>query len=128
MRDAVIVSAVRTPVGRYMGALRDIPAYDLAALVLDAVLKRCGAKAEEVDEVILGQSYQSGEYVNIARMALLKANWPEAITGITIDRRCCTGLPSAFCPKRRNARALSGSLRSAVFNHALISAWLRGPP
>jgi acetyl-CoA C-acetyltransferase len=92
MRDAVIVSAVRTPVGRYMGALRDIPAYDLAALVLDAVLKRCGAKAEEVDEVILGQSYQSGEYVNIARMALLKANWPEAITGITIDRRCCTGL------------------------------------
>lgn len=92
MRDAVIVSAVRTPVGRYMGALRDIPAYDLAVLVLDAVLKRCGAKAEEVDEVILGQSYQSGEYVNIARMALLKAGWPEAITGITVDRRCCTGL------------------------------------
>jgi len=92
MRDAVIVSAVRTPVGRYMGALRDTPAYDLAALVLDAVLKRCGAKAEKVDEVILGQSYQSGEYVNIARMALLKAGWPEAITGITIDRRCCTGL------------------------------------
>jgi len=92
MRDAVIVSAVRTPVGRYMGALRDIPAYDLAVLVLDAVLKRCGAKAEEVDEVILGQSYQSGEYVNIARMTLLKAGWPEAITGITVDRRCCTGL------------------------------------
>jgi len=92
MRDAVIVSAVRTPVGRYMGALRDMPAYDLAVLVLDEVLKRCGAKAEEVDEVILGQSYQSGEYVNIARMALLKTGWPEAITGITIDRRCCTGL------------------------------------
>jgi len=92
MREAVIVSAVRTPVGRYMGALRDIPAYDLAVLVLDAVLKRCGAKVEEVDEVVLGQSYQSGEYVNIARMALLKADWPEAITGITVDRRCCSGL------------------------------------
>lgn len=92
MREAVIVSAVRTPVGKYMGALRDIPAYDLAALVLDEVLKRCGARAEAVDEVILGQSYQSGEYVNIARMALLKAGWPEAIPGITLDRRCCTGL------------------------------------
>lgn len=92
MREAVIVSAVRTPVGRYMGTLRDIPAYDLAALVLNEVLKRCGASAEVVDDVIFGQSYQSGEYVNVARMALLKAGWPEAIPGITLDRRCCTGL------------------------------------
>jgi acetyl-CoA C-acetyltransferase len=45
-----------------------------------------------VDEVILGQSYQNGEYVNIARMALLKAGWPDSIPGMTIDRRCCTGL------------------------------------
>jgi acetyl-CoA C-acetyltransferase len=45
-----------------------------------------------VDDVILGQSYQNGENVNIARMALLKAGWPEAIPGITFDRRCCTGL------------------------------------
>jgi acetyl-CoA C-acetyltransferase len=92
MREAVIVSAVRTPVGRYLGALRDIPAYDLAALVLNEVLKRCGARAEAVDEVIFGQSYQSGEYVNIARMALLKAGWPEGIPGVTLDCRCCTGL------------------------------------
>jgi len=54
MREAVIVSAARTPVGRYMGALHDIPAYDLAALVLNEVLKRCGCKAEAVDEVIFG--------------------------------------------------------------------------
>jgi acetyl-CoA C-acetyltransferase len=45
-----------------------------------------------VDEVIMGQSYQSGEYVNVARMALLTAGWSEAIPGITVDRRCCTGL------------------------------------
>ncbi len=45
-----------------------------------------------VDEVIMGQSYQNGEYVNIARMAVLKAEWPESIPGITMDRRCCTGL------------------------------------
>ena len=92
MREAVVVSAVRTPVGRYLGTLRDIPAYDLAALVLNEVLKRSGCKAEAVDEVIFGQSYQSGEYVNIARMALLKAGWPEGIPGVTLDRRCCTGL------------------------------------
>ena len=92
MTEAVIVSAVRTPVGRYMGGLREVLAYDLAALVLNAALERVGMEPDRVDDVILGQSYQNGENVNIARMALLKAGWPEAIPGITLDRRCCTGL------------------------------------
>ena len=92
MKEAVIVSAVRTPVGRYMGGLRDVQAYDLAALVLDEAVKRAKIEPDLVDDVIFGQSYQNGEYVNIARMALLKAGWPEAIPGITLDRRCCTGL------------------------------------
>ena len=88
----MIVSAVRTPVGRYMGALKDVPAYDLGALVLNEAVRRAGVEPAQIDEVILGQSYQSGEYVNIARMSLLKANWPDSIPGITLDRRCCTGL------------------------------------
>ena len=92
MKPPVIISAVRTPVGRYMGALRDVEAYDLASLVLNAAIQRANLQPEQVDEVIMGQSYQNGEYVNIARMALLKAGWPETIPGITIDRRCCTGL------------------------------------
>ena len=92
MQEAVIVSAVRTPVARYMGALKDIAAYDLAALILNRVVERANISPERVDEVIMGQSYQSGEYVNIARMALLKAGWPDTIPGITLDRRCCTGL------------------------------------
>lgn len=92
MREALIVSAVRTPVGRYMGALKEVQAYDLAALVLNEVVKRANVRPEWVNDVILGQSYQSGEYVNIARMALLKAGWPESIPGLTMDRRCCTGL------------------------------------
>jgi len=92
MTEAVVVGAVRTPVGRYLGALRTVEAYDMAALVLDAAVKRAGLSPDAVDEVVLGQSYQSGEYVNIARMALLKAGWPESIPGITLDRRCCTGL------------------------------------
>jgi acetyl-CoA C-acetyltransferase len=92
MKEAVVVSAVRTPVGRYMGALRTIEAYDLAALVLSGAIRRVGIDPDDVDEVILGQSYQNGEYVNVARMGLLKAGWPERIPGITLDRRCCTGL------------------------------------
>jgi len=80
-----------------MGALKEVPAYDLGALVLNEVVKRAGVDPVQVDEVILGQSYQSGEYVNIARMSLLKAGWPDSIPGITLDRRCCTGLDVICC-------------------------------
>jgi acetyl-CoA C-acetyltransferase len=92
MKEVVIVSAVRTPVGRYMGALKTVEAFDLGALVLNAALEKAGVEADRVDDVILGQSYQNGESVNIARMSLLKAGWPERIPGVTLDRRCCTGL------------------------------------
>lgn len=96
MDKVVIVGAVRTPIGSYLGSLRDIPAYDLGALVLNAVMNQCRISSSKVDEVIMGQSYQSGEYVNIARMSLLAAGWPVEIPGITIDRRCCSGL-DAIC-------------------------------
>jgi len=90
--NIVIASGVRTPVGRYMGGLRSVEAYDLGALVLNEAVRRAGIEPAQVDEVIMGQAYQNGEYVNIARMALLNAGWPESIPGFTIDRRCCTGL------------------------------------
>ena len=92
MKEVVVVSAVRTPVGRYMGGLKTVEAYDLAALVLNEAIERAHVEPYQVDEVILGQSYQNGEYVNIARMALLKAGWPESIPGVILDRRCCSGL------------------------------------
>ncbi len=92
MKEAVILAGARTPVGRYMGFLKDVPAYDLAAMVLDEAVRRAAIQPEMVDQVIMGQSYQSGEYVNIARMGLLKAGWPESIPGMTLDARCCTGL------------------------------------
>ena len=92
MQEVVIVSAVRTPVGRYMGALKNVQACDLAALVLDAAVSRAGIDPAQVDQVILGQAYQNGESVNIARMGLLTAGWPEAVAGTTVDSRCCTGL------------------------------------
>ncbi|MCG8566183.1 MAG: acetyl-CoA C-acyltransferase [Desulfobacterales bacterium] len=95
-REVVIVGAARTPVGRYMGSLKDIPAYDLAALALNGATQRINLDPVLVDDVIMGQSYQNGEYVNIARMGLLTAGWPETVPGMTIDRRCCSGL-DAVC-------------------------------
>ncbi|MFW6334889.1 MAG: thiolase family protein [Desulfosalsimonas sp.] len=91
-QDIVIAGGVRTPVGAYMGGLRSVEAYDLASLVLNEAISRAGVEPGQVDEVIMGQAYQNGEYVNIARMSLLNAGWPEQIPGFTIDRRCCTGL------------------------------------
>jgi acetyl-CoA C-acetyltransferase len=75
-----------------MGILKDVQPYDLGVIVLNEAIKRAKVDPSSVDEVILGQAYQNGEYVNIARMVLLKAGWPESIPGITLDRRCCTGL------------------------------------
>ena len=96
MENVVIVSAVRTPIGRYLGALREVVAYELGALVLNAAVTRATVDPAMVDEVIMGQSYQNGESVNIARMSLLAAGWPVEIPGITLDRRCCSGL-DAIC-------------------------------
>jgi acetyl-CoA C-acetyltransferase len=79
-----------------MGVLKDVLAYDLGALVLNEAVKRAKVDPGQIDEVVLGQSYQNGEYVNIARMSLLKAGWPDSVPGITLDRRCCTGL-DAVC-------------------------------
>lgn len=92
MEEIAVVSAVRTPIGAYLGALRDVPAYDLVAAVLNGVIRLAGIKPEEVEDVIFGQCYQSGEYVNIARRGLLQAGWPVTVPGITVDRRCNSGL------------------------------------
>jgi acetyl-CoA C-acetyltransferase len=91
-----IVSAVRTPIGNFGGSLRTVPAYDLAAIVLNEAARRADVKPESVDIVFMGQNYQNGEYVNIARMSLLTAGWPVEVVGLTNDRRCPSGL-DAIC-------------------------------
>lgn len=94
MERVVIAAATRTPIGAYLGALREVPAYHLGALVLNEVVKRANIVPAMVEDVIMGQSYQNGESVNIARMSLLAAGWPVEVPGITLDRRCCSGLDS----------------------------------
>jgi acetyl-CoA C-acetyltransferase len=96
MENVVIVAGLRTPIGSFGGSLRDIPVYRLASLVLNESVKKAGIDPAWVDDVIMGQSYQNGECANGARMALLDAGWPEEVPGVTIDRRCCSGLDAIF--------------------------------
>src|SRR6266852_5865242 len=93
MREAVIVEAVRTPLGRYGGALKEVRPDDLAALVIEAVVARGGIDPNLIDDVILGCTNQAGEDSrNVARMALLLAGLPETIPGQTVNRLCASGL------------------------------------
>jgi len=96
MENVVIVAGVRTPIGQYGGTLRDVPVYRLGSIVLDAAVKRAGIEPAWVDDVIMGQSYQNGECANGARMALLDAGWPVEVPGVTLDRRCCSGLDAIW--------------------------------
>jgi len=96
MENVVIIGGTRTPIGSYGGALRTIPVYKLAALVLDELIKKVNVEPAWVDDVIMGQSYQNGECANGARMALLEAGWPQEVPGVMVDRRCCSGLDSVF--------------------------------
>ncbi|HEV7871174.1 MAG TPA: acetyl-CoA C-acyltransferase [Modestobacter sp.] len=89
MQDAVIVEAVRTPVGKRNGGLSGVHPADLSALVLNALVERAGVDPALVDDVIWGCVSQVGEQTfDIARTALLTAGWPETVPGVTIDRQC----------------------------------------
>jgi acetyl-CoA acyltransferase len=89
MRDAVIVEAVRTPVGRRKGGLSGVHPADLSAHVLRSLVERAGVDPAVVEDVIWGCVGQVGEQTfDIARTAALAAGWPETVTGVTIDRQC----------------------------------------
>ena len=93
MKEAWIVEALRTPFGRYGGALAGVRPDDLAATVLEAVVARSGINAADIDDVILGCANQAGEdNRNVARMALLVAGYPVEVPGQTVNRLCGSGL------------------------------------
>src|SRR3954451_22342197 len=88
-RDAVIVDAVRTPVGRRNGGLAGVHPVDLSAHVLEALAQRTALDPALVEDVIWGCVSQTGEQaVNVARNAARAAGWPEDVVGVTIDRQC----------------------------------------
>src|SRR5215831_4891639 len=94
LRDVFLCDAVRTPIGRYAGALAKVRADDLAAIPIRALVKR-NPKVdwEALDEVVLGCANQAGEdNRNVARMALLLAGLPQSVPGVTVNRLCASGL------------------------------------
>ena len=95
MSRAVVLSAVRTPVGRYGGALSGVRPDDLAAVAIAAAVERSGVDAREIEDVYFGCANQAGEdNRNIARMASLLAGLPESVAGVTLNRLCASGLAS----------------------------------
>ncbi|WP_028781821.1 thiolase family protein [Thalassobacillus devorans] len=88
----VIVEAVRTPVGRYGGTLKNINSGELASIVIESALRRTGLSPELIDEVILGEVRQTTESSNVARVAALRAGVPESSPAFTINRLCASGM------------------------------------
>ena len=101
MQEAVIVSAVRTPIGRHGGVLKDVRPDDMAGLVLAEAVKRAGIDAALVEEVCLGCANQAGEdNRNVARMATLLAGFPESVAAVTFNRLCASGLAAVNAAAR----------------------------
>jgi acetyl-CoA C-acetyltransferase len=94
--DVVILSACRTAIGHFGGAFKDVPAPDLAAVVVAEAVKRSGARPEQVDEVILGCTLQAGVGMNLARQAVLKAGLPESVPAHTVNKVCGSGLKAVM--------------------------------
>jgi 3-oxoadipyl-CoA thiolase len=96
-RRAVVLSAVRTPIGRYGGALSDVRPDDLAALAISAAVTRAHVPAGEIEDVWFGCANQAGEdNRNVARMAALIAGLPESVAGVTVNRLCASGLAAVI--------------------------------
>ena len=93
MARAVVLAAVRTPVGRYGGALSDVRPDDLAAHAIAAAVERAGVEPTEIEDVYFGCANQAGEdNRNVARMAALLAGLPDSVAGVTVNRLCASGL------------------------------------
>src|SRR2546430_12037137 len=93
MPRAVVLSAVRTPVGRYGGVLSGVRPDDLAATAIAAAVERAGVSAGEIEDVYFGCANQAGEdNRNVARMAALLAGLPDSVAGVTLNRLCASGL------------------------------------
>ncbi|MBK8005810.1 MAG: acetyl-CoA C-acyltransferase [Gemmatimonadetes bacterium] len=136
--DAVIVGAVRTPVGRAGGALAEMRPDDLAAVALKGLLEKTGLPAEQIEDVILGCTNQAGEdNRNVARMALLLAGLPVEVPGQTVNRLCGSGLQAVITAAQavragEGALFLAGGVESMTRAPYVMlksgSAWNRTPP
>ncbi len=96
MRRAAIVSPLRTPVGKFMGALADVPAGELGAVIIRELVERAAIDPARIDDVVMGQGYPGGEAPCIARWSALAAGLPATVPGYQLDRRCGSGLQAVI--------------------------------
>src|ERR1700740_3188232 len=96
MKRAAIVSPIRTGVGKYLGALSDMTAGELGAVVIKDLVERTRINPEKIDDVIFAQGYASGEAPCIARYSALAAGLPIEVPGYQLDRRCGSGLQAVI--------------------------------
>ena len=96
MADAFLLSAARTPIGKYLGSLADVPAPQLGAVAITEALRRARVPSEQVEEVILGNVIQAGVGQNPARQAALKAGLPDSIAAFTVNKVCGSGLKAVM--------------------------------
>jgi acetyl-CoA C-acetyltransferase len=96
MKRAAIVSPIRTPVGKFLGSLSSMPAGELGAVILRALVERTGIDPGHIDDVIFAQGYGNGEAPCIARWSALAADFPISIPGYQLDRRCGSGLQAVI--------------------------------
>ena len=123
MQPALIVNAIRTPIGKHGGALKDIRPDDLAAQVICEVVKRSGIDPHEIEEVHFGCANQAGEdNRNVARMATLLAGLPESVAAQTVNRLCASGLAAV-----NNAARAIKSGEGDVFVAGGVESMTRAP-
>ncbi|MFK0401812.1 thiolase family protein [Microbacterium sp. NPDC090225] len=129
MTEAFLIGGVRTPIGRYGGALSGIRPDDLAALSVRAVVDRAGVPDAAIDEVILGAANQAGEdNRNVARMAVLLAGLPDDIPGLSVNRLCASGM-SAIAVAAQAIRAGDADLLVAGGVESMTRApWVQAKP
>ena len=113
MDSAVILSACRTPIGSFGGALRDLSAADLGAAVIREAIRRADVNAADIGDVIMGCVLQAGAGMNVARQAALKAGVPVEVPAETVNRVCASGLQAVVHAVEGRSRAFCRTARRA---------------
>ena len=125
-RIPVVVDGLRTPFGRYGGALREVRPDDMAAHVIRTVLDRTGVEAAAVDDVILGAANQAGEdNRNVGRMAALLAGMPVEVAGQTVNRLCGSGMQAVIGAAHAIVAATISRASRPSFWAAAVFTWLQ---
>lgn len=102
-REVVVVAGCRTAQGAFGGTLRDVPAHELARIVVAEVVRRAEIDPQEIDDVVAGQVYQNSEALNIARYCAMEADLPFSVTGYSVNSACCSSLEAFNCAYRQIA-------------------------